>query len=152
MYIYTFVNTSINVCSHLRTRLNFFTCYPRQVTRLFVAYRNNYTHLVKMHEMIRIVVEKQEIVFTGYPVDLLSSFQGYNDASRIRASGVYIHHFRHFSTVKLPISQSFPEYFRYGTIVVLRDRYELRFVRCYLWSKSRIHPYYGYTRSNENLK
>lgn len=91
----------------------------------------NVTHLVEMHEMIGIVIKDQEIIFTGYPVDLFSSFQGNNDASRVRAGSIYIHYFRHFLTGKEPVSQNFPEYFRDRAIVVLRDRYKLRFVRCY---------------------
>lgn len=92
----------------------------------------NCTYLVKMHKMIRIIVEDQKVVFTGYFVNFFSSFQRHNDASRICTRRVYIHYFWHFCTGNLTILQSFSEHFRYGTIVVLWDYYKFRFVRRYL--------------------
>lgn len=93
-------------------------------------------HLVKVHEMIGIVVEDQEVVLAGYIVDLLASFQRYYNAGGIRARGVYVHYLGRLFAGELATPQRLPQHFRDGAVVILRDRYDFRFVWRYLRSRS----------------
>lgn len=91
--------------------------------------KKDVTRLVEVHEMIRIVIQDQEVVFAGYPVNLLPPFQRDNNACGIRSGGVYVHYFWHFLARQFPVPQRFPENLWNHTMLILRDRDQLHLMR-----------------------
>lgn len=66
MYIHIHVTDYINFITLSMSNNNMFVSFSHD--------NNNFAYCLKMHEMIWVVIEYQEVVFAGYPVDLLASF------------------------------------------------------------------------------
>lgn len=93
-------------------------------------------HLLEVHEVVRIIVQDQEVVLASYPIDLLSPFQRKNDTGGIRSGGIYVHYFRHFLSRQLSVSQRFPQNIWNQTVLILGDRDQLYVMRRDLKSKN----------------
>lgn len=93
-------------------------------------------HLLEMQEVVRIIVQDQEVVLASYPIDLLSSFQRNNGTGGIHSGGIYVHYFWHFLSRQLSVSQRFPQNIWNQTVLILRDRDQLYLIRRDLKSKN----------------
>lgn len=87
------------------------------------AFRAIDTYVGEVHEVIRIVIEYEEIVLAGNPVDFLPPVQRHNRAGRIGPGRIYVHHPGHPKSLVFALPQALAQTFRHYTQFVLIDGY-----------------------------
>ena len=87
------------------------------------------THVGEVHEVVWIIIEDQEIIFTRDAIDLLPSLYWHNRTSWVSPSGVYVHDLGHLKARGFALLKPLAQACRTHAVVVLIDSDHLCIVR-----------------------